>query len=283
MATVTGSAPNAVSSALLAKETMWTFVDWMKIGLPTSMILLVMAWAMLQKAFPVKTKFIPITSIQKELKEMGRLSSGEKKTLAIFIPTVALWIAGANIGALFGFPPSFMSATIVALGAAVLLFASRTLEWQDARSISWDIFLVIGAGLALGQGLQESGAADWMADLIISATFGFHLIVMMLIVGAVAVVLSNLMSNTATAAILAPVLIGVSLALGIDPKFLVLVCGLGVSISFMTPIGTPPFTLIFSTGLMTRRDIATAGLRITIPATLVIVAMVYLMVEFGLV
>ena len=283
MATVTGSAPNAVASALLAKETTWSFVDWMKIGLPTSMVLLVTAWAILQRVFPIKTKSLEIAPIQKELREMGPLSAGERKTIAIFIPTVALWVAGANIGELFGVPPSFMSATIVALGASVLLFATKTLEWQDARTISWDIFLVIGAGLALGEGLQQSGAATWMADQITSVAGDFHILVIMLIVAAVSVGMSNFMSNTATAAILAPVLIGMSSSLGIDPKFLVLVCALSVSLSFVTPIGTPPFTLIFSTGLVSRRDIAVGGIRIALPAMLVVVVLVYLMVEFGIV
>ena len=171
----------------------------------------------------------------------------------------------------------------VALGAAVLLFATKTLEWQDARTISWDIFLVIGAGLALGEGLQESGAAQWMADQITSVTGDFHVLVIMLIVAAVSVVLSNFMSNTATAAILAPVLIGMSSSLGIDPKFLVLACAFSVSLSFMTPIGTPPFTLIFSTGMVSRRDIALGGIRVTLPAMLIVVGMVYLMIEFGIV
>ncbi len=283
MATVTGSAPNAVASGLLARETAWSFVDWMIVGLPTSLILLVLAWALLQKVFPIQTKSLEIAPVSKELKEMGALSAGEKKTLGIFVPTVALWIAGADIGALFGVPPSFMSATIVALGAAVLLFATKTLEWQDARTISWDIFLVIGAGLALGEGLQESGAAQWMADQITSVTGDFHVLVIMLIVAAVSVVLSNFMSNTATAAILAPVLIGMSSSLGIDPKFLVLACAFSVSLSFITPIGTPPFTLIFSTGLVSRRDIALGGIRVTLPAMLIVVGMVYLMIEFGIV
>ncbi|MBU1159034.1 MAG: SLC13 family permease [Candidatus Thermoplasmatota archaeon] len=288
MATVTGSAPNAVASSLLATRLAedgmtWTFVDWMKIGLPTSMALLVIAWFLLLKVFPVKIKSLDISSVSKELKEMGRLSAGEMKTLGIFLPTVALWIVGANIGEMLGFPASFMSATIVALGAVVILFATRTLDWQDARTISWDIFLIIGAGLALGEGLQVSGAAGWMAEQLISVTHGFHILVIMLIIAGVSVTLSNFMSNTATAAILAPVLIGMSSVLGVDPKLLVLVCGLCVSLSFMTPIGTPPFTLIFSTGIVSRRDIAIGGMRVTIPAILIVVLMVYIFVKFGLV
>ncbi len=283
MATVTGSAPNAVASALIARETTWSFVDWMKIGLPTSMCLLVIAWYVLLRVFRINISRLDIEPIKKELASMGRLTPGEKKTLGIFVPTVVLWIAGASIGGLFGFPESFMSATIVALSAAVLLFLTRTLDWQDARSISWDIFLIIGAGLALGEGLQVSGAADWLADQLVALTGGLHIIAIMVIIAAVAVALSNFMSNTATVAILAPVLIGMAAALGVDLKFLVLVCGLSVSLSFITPIGTPPFTLIFSTGMVSRRDLAVGGIRVTIPALAIIVLIVYLMVEFGFV
>ena len=224
---------------------------------------------MFQKAYPVKSVFCSYL--------------GEKKTLAIFFPTVVLWVVGADIGAMFGFPPSFMSAAIVALSASVLLFATRTLDWQDARSISWDIFLVIGAGLALGEGLQQSGAAAWMAEILVTLTGDLHIFFIMLAVSAVSIAFSNFMSNTASAAILAPILIGMSDELMVDPKLLVLVCALSVSISFITPIGTPPFTIIYSTGMISRSDLAKTGLRISVPAVFVLSLLVYLMVKFGLV
>ncbi|MDH4122938.1 MAG: SLC13 family permease [Thermoplasmata archaeon] len=283
MATITGSAPNAVVSGLLARETTWTFVDWMKVGLPTSICLLLLSWYVLIKVFPVKMEKLDLESLKKEHQSIGPLKSGEKKTLAIFFPTVVLWVAGADIGAMFGFPPSFMSATIVALSASFLLFLTKTLDWQDARSISWDIFLIIGAGLALGEGLQYSGTADWMANILVSVTGDLHIIVIMLMIIGIAVAFSNFMSNTATAAILAPILIGMSASLGVDPKFLVLVCGLSVSLSFLTPIGTPPFTLIYSTGMISRLDLAKGGARVTLPAVFIVAIIVFVMVELGLV
>lgn len=283
MATITGSAPNAVASGILARETDWTFLDWMMIGIPASVVLLFISWLMLRKLFPVQTTTLDIASVVQELKEMGSLNPGEKKTLGIFFPTVVLWIAGAEIGNALGFHASFMSAAIVALSASVLLFATRTLDWQDARSISWDIFLIIGAGLALAEGLQQSGAAAWMAEILVDLTGDFHIIFIMLAVSAVSIAFSNFMSNTATAAILAPILIGMSDELMVDPKLLVLVCAFSVSISFITPIGTPPFTLIYSTGILSRRDLMRSGLRISVPALLIITLLVYLMVEFGVI
>ncbi|MGQ9588642.1 MAG: anion permease [Thermoplasmata archaeon] len=70
-ATVTGSAPNAVTSALIAQQTTWSFVDWMKIGLPTIMMLLVLSWYVLQRVFPVKTRKLDTEPIRRELSDMG--------------------------------------------------------------------------------------------------------------------------------------------------------------------------------------------------------------------
>lgn len=137
--------------------------------------------------------------------------------------------------------------------------------------------------MALGEGLQQSGAADWMAEALVALTGDLHIFFIMLVVSVVSVAFSNFMSNTATAAILAPILIGMSDALMVDPKLLVLVCALSVSVSFITPIGTPPFTLIYSTGIVSRKDLARSGLRISLPAILAIPTIVYLMVRFGLV
>jgi len=283
MATITGSAPNAIVSGLLAERTSWTFLDWMKVGVPTSITLLVIAWFVLLKTSPIRAKYLDIGAVKDGLKSMGPLSYGEKKTLGIFFPTVILWMAGADIGALFGFPPSFMSATIVALSASFLLFLTKTLDWEDTRSISWDIFLVIGAGLALGEGMQFSGTAVWIANILIGLTGGLHIIVIMLAIITLTVALSNFMSNTATVAILAPILLGMSDALGIDPKFLVLACGLSVALSFSTPIGTPPFTLIFSTGMVSKGEIARCGLKVTLPAMIAILMIIYLLVSFDVV
>jgi sodium-dependent dicarboxylate transporter 2/3/5 len=282
MATITGSPPNAVTSGLLARETAWTFVDWMTVGLPVSIILLFLCWQILIRLFP-EGNTIDIAEVRGRLADMGPLSNGERKTLLIFFPTVVLWIVGAEIGTIFDFPPGVMSATIVALAASFLLFTTKALEWEDARHISWEIFLIVGAGLALGEGMEVSGTAEWIAEGLVSAIGSWEVVMMVLVVTAATVAITNLMSNTATAAIFIPILIGISATLGMDPKFLVLACGFAVSLSFITPIGTPPLTLIYSQGEVGRQEMARAGLVVTVPAIMVLVPVIYLIVEFGVV
>jgi len=276
MMTVTGSAPNAIAAGLLSREQEFTFLDWMMIGVPLGLLLLFMAWFLLTRLYPSHGERLDIGEMRQEAMDMGPLSPGEKRTLLVFLPTVALWVTGAEIASRLGLPPSFMSAAMVALAACVFLFAVRAIEWENARSISWDVFLIIGSGLALGEGLVYSGAAQWMAGGLGNALLGAQLLVVLLSVAFATVALTNFISNTATAAMFIPILLGLSVALNVQPELLVLACGLCVSLSFITPIGTPPFTLIYATKKVGRRDLAKAGIVITVPA--VVMVCLFLMV-----
>jgi sodium-dependent dicarboxylate transporter 2/3/5 len=272
MMTVTGSAPNAIAAGLLAQERSFTFLDWMSVGVPMGLVLLFTAWFILTRLFPSHGERLEVEELRRDLKEMGKLSSGEKRTLWVFLPTVVLWVLGADLASWLGLPSSFMSAAVVALTASVALFMVRAIDWDNARSISWDVFLIIGSGLALGEALVFSGAADWMAEGLRGALIGTELLFVVLAIAFVTIAITNFISNTATAAMFIPILIGLSVALDVSPELLVLTCGLCVSLSFITPIGTPPMTLIYSTKKVTRRDMAKAGLVITVPAALAICA-----------
>jgi len=270
MMTVTGSAPNAIAAGLLSQETEFTFLDWMTIGVPVGLVLLLMAWFLLTRLFPSNGERLNVDELRHDLNAMGGLGVGEKRTLMVFLPAVVLWVVGADIASWLGLPPSFMSAAVVALAASAALFVVQAIRWENARTISWDVFLIIGSGLALGEGLVYSGAAQWLADGLAGALLGTQLIVVLLVISLVTVTLTNFISNTATAAMFIPILLGLSMALGVTPELLVLTCALSVSLSFITPIGTPPFTLIYATKRVTRRDMAKAGVVITVPAIVAI-------------
>lgn len=270
MMTVTGSAPNAIAAGLLSREHEFTFLDWMTIGVPVGLVLLFLAWFLLTRLFPSHGERLEIDDLRREAEAMGPLSGGEKRTLMVFLPTVALWVLGADIASWLGLPPSFMSAAVVALAASVLLFVVRSIEWENARSISWDVFLIIGSGLALGEALVYSGAAQWLAEGLGDLLLGAQVLTVLLAVAFVTVTITNFISNTATAAMFIPILLSLSMALGVPPELLVLTCGLCVSLSFITPIGTPPFTLIYATKKVSRRDMAKAGIAIAVPMAVAI-------------
>jgi sodium-dependent dicarboxylate transporter 2/3/5 len=282
MATVVGSAPNAVTSALLAEQGSWTFLDWMIIGVPTATILLFLVWRLLLLALrPPKTD-LDISGLKDEYAHLGRWTGGEKKTLVILILAITFWILGDAIVGLFGVPSSFMSTAIVALLAAVALFVTRTMTWQEARIVPWGVFLIIGAGLALGEALVNSGAADWMTTGLSSTLIGLPVLVTIFILAIVVVFISNFLNNTASAAVFIPILIVLANMMGESVYLVVLPIALVLSLSLITPIGTPPITLIYSTGRVPRRTLAKVGALVTLPAVLVCILMVYLMHSLGL-
>jgi sodium-dependent dicarboxylate transporter 2/3/5 len=297
MATIIGSSPNAVASGFLAKQegVEWGFANWMIIGVPLSMILLFMSWAILLKFYPVGVDKIDLSWVEEERKDLGPISNDEKKVLIIFGGAVAFWIFGEGVASLLRIPVpyigGFSAPAVVAALAAVLLFVTRALDWEDAKLIPWGLFLIVGAGLSLGQGMIESGAADWLGDGLISATsflevLGDPLYVMMLllIISFVAVALSNFMNNTATAAVLVPILISMAGPLGIvDIKIVVLPVAFSMVLSFATPVATPSSTLVYGTGMVRKRELAVTGLLISTPAIIITVLFSFLFAHFGLV
>ncbi len=200
---------------------------------------------------------------------MGALSSRERRLLVIFVGTVLLWILGGELAAELGQSPEVASAAVISLGAALVLFATHTVEWEDARSIPWEIFLIIGAGLALGRGLLFTGAAGEVAramGAIVSFAVPESLGALPLILFAVllAVGLSSILGATAGAAIFIPIMIGMSDVLGIaNLKLLVLPVALGVLTAYMTPTASPPFILVYSSGFVGRRTIFRLGSLLT--------------------
>ena len=116
------------------------------------------------------------------------------------------------------------------------MFGTRVIEWDDARRISWEVFLIIGAGLAIGHALEATGAAALFASLLTELVGGQSLLVMMLLIGFITVGVGTMLSNSATVSIMVPIVISLSSAIGADPKYLVLVAAFCASISFITPV-----------------------------------------------
>ena len=239
MGTLVGSSPNAVASALLANEVTWTFMSWMKLGFPIAIMIFFVAKFVLNKMVPVDITTLEIDKTELEAPLKRKLSRGEKGTLIIMAFMVIMWMFSSSIitftSGLFGnpLPQSLTNSTMVSLIAIFMLFATKVLDWQDVKMLPWDVFLIIGAGLALGQGLIISGAAEWMAQYLGIIATGLSLVLLMFLVGALTAILTNFVSNTAVVSILVPILITLSNEMGLDPKILVMTCALAASISLI--------------------------------------------------
>lgn len=155
--------------------------------------------------------------------------------------------------------------------------AGRLMDWKTAVTIPWGVLLLIGGGLALANAYTETGLDDWIAERL---TFlgGSGYLVIILVMAAVAVFTSEIMSNTASAALLIPISASLAASTGIDPILLMVPVTIATSYGFMMPVGTPPNAIVFASGYVTVPKMIRAGLPLDLIGILVVAAMTVLIV-----
>lgn len=277
MATLIGTPPNVFLAGFL--ETTYGislgFGRWMLIGLPLVAVFLPLAWWLLTHVvFPLPPDEMRPGHdlLQQERRQLGPMHAAEKRLLVVFGLTVILWLARGPLQsweALVRLVPGIaaLSDAGIAVTAAVLLFfvpaggASRNqalLDWATAERLPWGILLLFGGGLSLATAFRESGLAGWISQLA-TAFEGLSFVWLVLIVVACIVFLTELTSNTATAATFLPVLAGIAEGLQRDPLPLLVAAALAASCAFMMPVATPPNAIVFGTGHLRIRQMARAG------------------------
>jgi sodium-dependent dicarboxylate transporter 2/3/5 len=281
MATFIGTPTNAITFGLLENVDPLTLLEWMAVGVPAFLVTFLCGLLILYRLYPGKA-IVSLDGIRKEMADLGPLTGKEKRTLTVFIATVALWIGGSLVATYTTFSSGVLSIAMVALLSAVVLFSIRSITWEQARLVQWDVLFIVGSGLAMGAALIVSGTSEWLADSMGRYLAGLPLLGIILVVGFVSLLLTNFLSNTATVAVMVPLLITVSANLDASPYYLVLTATFVASISFATTIGTPPFTLIYGTGRVSRREMARSGILVSIPATLAVCLVVYSIVSLGI-
>jgi sodium-dependent dicarboxylate transporter 2/3/5 len=189
-----------------------------------------------------------------------------------------LWLFGPTLGELLLLPPASFSSAAVAGIAVALLILTRCVNWKSLeKGVRWGVLLLLGGGLSLGRGLTESGAANWLAGLLTSSVGDLPLFVLLLVLVTIGVFATELISNTAVTANLAPILLGVALHLGLEADSLVVPVAIAASMAFMLPVATPPNALVHASGHVAQRDMMRAGLRLNLAA----IAVITLLFHFG--
>jgi sodium-dependent dicarboxylate transporter 2/3/5 len=140
---------------------------------------------------------------------------------------------------------------------------SKLLDWNTAIKIPWGVLILMGGGLALAHAFTSTGLDDWIASNL-SVVSGMPFIVIILVFVTMAIVPSEMISNTATAALLIPIAASLATSLGINPLLLMAPVAIATSYGFIMPVGTPPNAIVYSTGYITAREMAKAGLPLDI-------------------
>ncbi len=280
MGTLLGTPPNLIVAGAaqeLAGRSV-SFVEFMAVGLPVAAVLLPLTWVLLvfvlyrrQPAVPGDARHL----LAERRRALGPLRGGELATLVVFGLTALAWflrerkeLGAVTIPGLTDLAPGLTDAS-VGIAGAVLLFVLRgrgrdgatrpLLTWGEARGISWEALLLFGGGLSLAAAMESTGLASWLGGLM-TGLAGFPPPVVYAGLAALVLVLSEIGSNTAVAAMAMPIAASLAPAVGLPPLALMLVAALAASTGFALPIATPPNTIVFGSGHVSVRDMARAGL-----------------------
>lgn len=283
MATPLGGAEIAIAVGLLSDVRTFGFIDWMKYGLPLSMMILPLAWFLLVKTTGVPNLQLDTELIQTEIRRLGKLSSAEREIIFVLLLSVTFWVGGPAIEKLFGLPHTLLSSAIVAIGAVVLLSIEEIIDWTDLKGVNWGVFFIIGAGLTLGDSLDKTGASVWLANLLAPMLQGLPYTLILSIMIPSIYVLTQFTNSVTWAAILTPMLITLAQASGIPPVRLVVPMTLTLAFCFLLPISSARMTLVFVTGAVTRKDMARIGLTVGVPAATVVLLFFLTMSQLGLI
>ncbi|MGA0853978.1 MAG: SLC13 family permease [Luteolibacter sp.] len=284
IATLIGSAPNGIAARFLEQtyQQEVTFVKWLTIGLPFTIIFLPLAWWLITRViFPAPLEEIPggRKMLAEEYEKLGPLSHGEKVTLTVFACTAMLWIFGGLLRdvSIAGMQPlKGLSDSGVAVLAAISLFllpadrmGNRVMDWQTAAHLPWGVLILFGGGLSLATAVEANGVSQFIGH----STRGLGILPPFLMLAAVVtltVFLSEFTSNTAQVATMTPVLAAMAPALGMNPQVLVVVCALSASSAYIMPVGTPPNAIVFSTGLIRMPQMIRAGILLNLAGIVLI-------------
>ncbi|MDR5902302.1 SLC13 family permease [Halomonas icarae] len=295
VATLIGTPPNALLAGYLAEDRGIDlgFAQWMLVGLPISITMMVATWWWLtRRGFKLDPTHQDSAShdsanlsagmIDTELANLGPMSSAERRVAVLFSLAAIAWVARPLLNDV-GLP--WLTDTGIAIAAGIALFLipsgrqsrERLLAWDDAQQVPWGILLLFGGGLALAGTITRTGLAEWIAGQL--GIFGtLPLLAMIGIVVLVIIFLTEVTSNTATAAAFLPLLGALALSLEISPLLVTVPAAIAASCAFMMPVATPPNAIVFGTGHMKIQSMIRAGFALNLVGSVVVTVMAYLLV-----
>ncbi len=247
-----------------------SFLGWMIRAMPVVIVMIPIAWKLLLTLFPVELESIQggTEAVRSELREMGPTSGGQRKVMMLFILAVVLWTADSVLPLLPGW--LYIASVIIAL-----MFVAPgigVVNWKEAsEEMGWGIFILVGGGLALGSGLNESGVIKVIADslsTLLAATSPYLVVTFFALVTAMSITFFS--SLTATSTTFVPVSIGLALQLGMDATSLAIVAGLASCMAFLLPANTPPNAIVYSSNQFRTHEMTRGGLILTILGVIVL-------------
>jgi sodium-dependent dicarboxylate transporter 2/3/5 len=274
MSTLVGTLPNAMLAGFML-ETYATEIDfsrWMMVGIPLAAVMLPLAWLALTRwVFTVdfETSGEGKAELKRMKDELGRMTTAEFRVALVFATLAIAWVTRPLLIQLPGL--SALDDSGIAMAGAIALFlipsGDKTdpllIRWAYVERLPWNVLILFGGGLTLAGAISRSGLAEWLGTSLqsIGALPVFALVI---VVATMIIFLTELTSNTATAATFLPIVGAIAIASDIDPIVLAVPVTLAASCAFMLPVATPPNAIVFGSGLLTIPKMARAGIALNI-------------------
>lgn len=313
--TLIGTPPNAILASQLNELLGYEigFAQWLAIGLPVVAVTLPLVWYLLTfRIYPPQITDVSRARAEAEsyLAEEGSLSPRGRRVALIFAATAGLWVVGGLGDLLALLLPSRVAVTLFGGGGASLfgveghqgvlyyvmvgmaaipaMVLADTMEWEELVDIDWGTILLFGGGISLADALETTGATEWLADAVFSSLTGSPIV---LVVGAtvlLVIFLTEMTSNTATSAIIVPLLVGIggvfATTLGLSEVaaavFLATSGAIAASFAFALPVATPPNAIVFGSGYLEQKHMMRAGVVLNFLMTAVLTLLIWGLFQF---
>lgn len=298
-ATLIGQPPMALMKGYLTESHDFdmAFGTWMLVGVPWAVVMLFIAWFVLTKLiFRPEIDTLPGGKelIRDEHAKLGKMTTAERRVGLIFSVAIFFWIVVPFVAETSWFLENVpflaeIDDAQVAMAAAIACFlmpAQRVrddatgtplLRWSAAKEIPWGLLLLFGGGLSLSAMFTQTGFSEWVGKEVsgLSSLQSWLIIVAVIVVS---LVLTELTSNTATAAAFLPIFGAVAVGVGIDPLFMTIAVTLAVCSAYMLPVATPSNAVAFGSGEISIKQMARAGVVLNVISLGLVMLVMYTLV-----
>ncbi|MCB9231759.1 MAG: DASS family sodium-coupled anion symporter [Bacteroidia bacterium] len=283
MGTLIGTPPNMIYNEMLGEifpgAPKTGFLPWMMMGLPLSLLFMTGGWLLLTRVIfklPRESIFGGRSVIRQIISQLGKVRRDEWLSAGIFGLAALLWMTGEDLvlGDNFTLPGWRSSLGLtelddagVAIATAVLLFlvpsadrpGQALMNWEAAKQVPWGILLLFGGGFAIAGGFTHSGLSALVGDLFAGLTIGSPALLVVLVC-ILLTFLTEVTSNTAITNLVLPILAKAGVALGLDPRILMIPATLSASCAFMMPVASPTQAIVFGSGHVSIKQMVRAGI-----------------------
>lgn len=288
-----GTAPNVIALDFLERQAgiQLDFFQWISFALPTGLAVLAIVLWYSARRFPAPVARLDrlTEDVQRQLAELGPMSTGERRAAAIFLLAIAGWLLPSVLKVSLGPDAAIarwadrgLQEGVVAVLAGTLLSVvpggrrpgEPVLPWSRAMQLDWSTLYLLGGGFALGALMFDTGLAESIARAFLSVAgplasspFGLLATSTFLVLW-----LTEITSNVSTTSMMVPVLIAIAKAGGVDPLPTTLCVTMAASFAFTLPVSTPPNAIAYGTGLIRIQSMIRFGIVLDLLAYLVLLA-----------